>query len=176
MMRVGAMWKALARSGAEYYSFNVTDRRGVKWQANAVRNEDLADGEWVVVPLADGQTERIMLTGDLQVMDDDTLAGTIESYDFAMNFIAVPSANKTEDSDPDFHIEITSPAKNANPHGLDLDHQVTNDGQAYYSMAFHGPQGGQHRANALQRDDAKKGAPKIYEIVPLAEPRMAAVA
>ena len=165
VMRVGSMWSAVAKtSKREYFQIALTDRMGRSWRMNAVRDEDMPKTEWRVVPLAGGGTEPIALTGRIEVLDDGNLAGSIGSYDFDMDFVAVENAHKATDDHPDWHIEARSPAGRIVRMGSIWKATSERSGNAYLSIAFHAPLGTQHRANALPRED---GAPGAYEVVAL---------
>ena len=173
-MRVGSMWKAVSeKSGRSYFSLAITDRMGRTWRMNAVRNEETPEGTWQIVPMTGGKTEPIALTGRLELLDDDNFAGFIGGYDFDMDFTAVESRTKTDPNHPDYHIEARSPAGVLIRMGSIWKARSERTGTEYLSIAFSSPQGTQHRANALRRDDAPSGA---YEIVALTGPDLAVVA
>ena len=163
-MRVGSMWKALSeKSKRTYFSLALTDRMGRTWRMNAVRNDETPEGTWKIVPLAGGRIDPLALTGRIETLDDGNLAGFLGSYDFDMEFVAVESPNKTDESHPDWHIEARSPA--GVPIRMGSIWRAISDrtGSAYLSLAFCSPIGTQHRANGLRREDAPEGE---YEIVP----------
>ena len=173
-LRVGSMWKAVSeKSKREYFSLSITDRMGRVWRMNAVRNDETAKGTWEIVPLAGGHTERTVLTGQIETLDDGNFAGTIGSYDFDMDFTAVANPHKTEDQHPDFHIEARSPGGALIRMGSIWNAVSPRSGNAYLSIAFSSPMGTQHRANALRRDDDAAGT---YEIVALTGSDVAAAA
>lgn len=165
-MRVGSMWSAVSeRTKNAYYSIALTDRMGRTWRMNAVRDEEMQAGEWRIVPLAGGTTQPIALTGRIEILDDGNLAGSIGSYDFDMDFVAVVNAHKTSDDHPDWHIEARSPAGRIVRMGSIWKATSQRSGNDYLSIAFHAPMGTQHRANAVMRDD---GSTDDYEIIALA--------
>lgn len=169
MMRVGAMWRAISeRSKAEYFSINLTDKNNKTWRMNAVRNDTLRDGEWAVVPLAGGEPEPIMVAGALELLDDGNMAGTIESFDFSFDVVAVESDTKSDENHPDFHLEARSPGGTIIRVGSVWEAE-SQKGNAYYSVAFWSPRGTQHRANAVRSDDA--GDANIFNLIPLTERR-----
>ena len=164
-MRVGSMWKAVSeKSGRSYFSIALTDRMGRTWRMNAVRDEEMVAGEWRLVPLAGGVTAPIALTGRIETLDDGNLAGSIGSYDFDMDFVAVENAHKTDENHPDWHIEARSPAGRFVRMGSIWRATSQRTGNAYLSIAFHAPMGTQHRANGLAREG---DAPGLYEVVAL---------
>lgn len=165
MMRVGSMWKAKSeRSGAEYYSITLTDKNGKTWRMNAVRNETLREGEWTVVPLAGGEPERIMVTGSLEMTEDDAIVATIESYDFAISVIGIASETKSEDNHPDYHLEVKSPSGATIRIGSAWK-ATSQNGNDYFSLAFWSPHGTNHRANAVKDVDSDGK----FRIIPLTE-------
>ena len=174
IMRIGSMWKAVSeKSGREYYSLAITDRMGRTWRMNAVRNDETPKGTWQIVPMTGGKTENIALTGQIETLDDDNLAGFIGSYDFDMDFVAVEKLVKADPNHPDYHIEARSPAGVVIRMGSIWKALSERSGNAYLSIAFSSPTGTQHRANGLHREGA---APGLYEIVPYANGEMAVVA
>ena len=174
VLRVGAMWSAVSeRTQRPYHSLALTDRMGRTWRMNAVRNDESPEGEWAIVPLAGGPTLPIALTGKIETLDDDNLAGAVGSYDFDMDFAAVENAHKAEDTHPDWHMEARSPGGVVIRMGSVWRAVSQRSGRAYLSLAFMSPLGPQHRANALAREGA---APGTYEIVALAGGETAAVA
>lgn len=162
-LRVGSMWSAVSeRSGRAYYQIALTDRMGRNWRMNAVRDEEV-EGAFRIVPLAGGTTAPIVLTGRIETLDDGNLAGAIGSYDFDMDFVAVESGHKVSEDHPDWHIEARSPAGRVIRMGSIWKATGQQSGLPYLSIAFHAPNGGQHRANAFPREGEAEG----YEIVAL---------
>ena len=173
-MRVGSMWKAISeKSKRSYFSLSLTDRMGRVWRMNAVRNEETPEGIWQIVPLAGGKTDGIALTGRIETLDDDNLAGFIGSYDFDMDFTAVENPHKTDPNHPDYHIEARSPAGVLIRMGSIWKAKSERTGAEYLSIAFSSPTGTQHRANGLRRENARSGE---YEIVAFAGGELTAVA
>ena len=175
-LRVGSIWSAVSeRSKRAYYSIALTDRMGRNWRMNAVQDAEVegGTGEYRIVPLAGGVTAPIALTGRLETLDDGNLAGSIGSYDFDMDFVAVENAHKTDENHPDWHIETRSPAGRVVRMGSIWKATGQQSGQTYLSVAFHAPTGSQHRANAFAREGE---APGLFEIVALAGPDLSAVA
>ena len=173
-MRVGSMWKAVSeKSGRSYFSLSLTDRMGRTWRMNAVRNDETPGGD--VGHRADDRrrTEALALTGQIETLDDDNLAGFIGGYDFDMDFVAVENAHKADPNYPDYHIEARSPAGVLIRMGSIWKAVSERSGNAYLSIAFSSPDGTQHRANGLRREDDATGA---YEIVAYAGGELAAVA
>ena len=163
-MRVGSMWKALSeKSKRPYFSLALTDRMGRTWRMNAVRRDEAPEGTWQIVPLVGGRIDPIALTGRIETLDDDNLAGFLGSYDFDMEFVALVCSNKTDESHPDWHIEARSPAGVPIRMGSIWRAVSERTGNAYLSLAFSSPMGTQHRASGLRREDAPEGE---YEIVP----------
>ena len=173
-MRVGSMWKAIGeKSKRAYFSLAITDRMGRNWRMNAVRNDETPEGTWQIVPLAGGKTDPIALTGRIETLDDDNLAGFIGGYDFDMDFTAVENPHKTDPNHPDYHIEARSPAGILIRMGSIWKAKSERTGMEYLSMAFSSPRGTQHRANGLRREDTPSGE---YEIVAFASGELTAVA
>ena len=170
VMRVGSMWSAISeRSKRAYHSIALTDRMGRNWRMNAVRDEEMLETEWRVVPLAGGTPQPIALTGRIETLDDGNLAGSIGSYDFDMEFVAVENAHKASDDHPDWHIEARSPAGRIVRMGSIWKATSERSGNAYLSIAFHAPMGTQHRANALAREGEAPGTYAVVALTPLAE-------
>jgi uncharacterized protein (DUF736 family) len=164
-MRVGSMWSATSKTSKRaYFQIALTDRMGRSWRMNAVRDDEVAADEWRVVPLAGGETRPIALTGRIETLDDGNLAGSMGSYDFDMDFVAVENAHKTSDDHPDWHIEARSPAGRIVRMGSIWRATSERSGNAYLSIAFRAPMGTQHRANAFPREGE---APCTYEVVAL---------
>ena len=173
-LRIGSMWKAVSeKSGRAYYSLAITDRMGRTWRMNAVRNDETSEGTWQIVPMTGGKTGRIMVTGKIETLDDDNLAGFIGSYDFDMDFTAVENPHKTDPNHPDYHIEARSPAGVLIRMGSIWKTVSERTGNAYLSIAFSSPTGTQHRANGLRRDNTPASE---FEIVAFAGSELAAVA
>jgi uncharacterized protein (DUF736 family) len=165
-MRVGSMWKSVSEiTDNAYYAISVTDRNGKNWRMNAVRNAESPADEWTIVPLAGGNTDRIMVGGTLEETDDGNMVALIESYDFSMNVILVAVDDKREDSHPDFQIEATSPAGTTIRMGSAWK-QVSERGNDYFSLSYYAPGGTQHRANAVKGESAANG---VFTIIPLTE-------
>ena len=171
-LRIGSMWKSVSeKTQNEYYSIVITDRMGRDWRMNAVRNEDMAAGEWQIVPLAGGRTEQILLRGSIEAVEDDALVGNIGSYDFDFDFVAYANEFKASDDHPDWHIEVKSPAGVGVRMGSIWNQEADRTGNEYLSVAFWSPTGTQHRANGLTRDGDADG---MFEIVALTGPRAVA--
>ena len=169
ILRIGSMWKAVSeKSGNAYFSISLTDRMRREWRMNAVRNEEMAKGEWQVVPLAGGKTDQIMLNGKIELLEDDAMVGSIGSYDFDIDFVGVPNVYKASDDHPDYHIVVKSPAGVEIRMGSIWKSISDSTGNAYLSLSFYSPFGSQHRANGLRRDEEPEGQ---YEIVPLSSPK-----
>ena len=162
-MRVGSMWKAVSeRSKRAYFSLAITDRMGRTWRMNAIRDDEMPEGAWKIVPLAGGKSELTTMAGQVETLDDGNLAGFVGGYDFDMDFVAVENAWKTEENHPDFHIEARSPAGILIRMGSIWKATSPRTGTEYLSMAFSSPTGTQYRANALPRTGDAAG---LYEIV-----------
>ena len=173
-LRVGSVWSAVSeRSGRAYFSLALTDRMGRTWRMNAVRNEETPEGEWRVVPLAGGVASPITLAGRIETLDDGHLAGHLGSYDFDLDFAGIENAHKAETSHPDWHMEARSPGGVVIRVGSIWWAVSERSGRAYLSLAFQGPLGTHHRANALRREGE---GPGLYEVVALAGGEAAAVA
>ena len=173
-LRVGSMWKAVSdKSGRAYFSLAITDRMNRTWRMNAVRNDETPEGTWQIVPMTGGKTEGIAITGKIETLDDDNLAGFIGSYDFDMDFVAVEKPEKADPNHPDYHIEARSPAGVLIRMGSIWKATSERTGTEYLSIAFSTPTGTQHRANGLRRDDAPSGE---YEVVALTAPDVVLVA
>ncbi|MGR3434139.1 MAG: DUF736 family protein [Shimia sp.] len=177
MMRAGSMWSAVSRTSQRpYFQIALTDRAGHTWRMNAVRDDEMPDDRWRIVPLAGAAAEPIALTGRIETLDDGNLAGSIGSYDFDMDFVAVENAHKASEDHPDWHMEARSPGGQVVRMGSIWKATSQRTGTAYLSVAFYAPMGTQHRANALLREG---DAPGIYEVValaPVAQPEMAMAA
>ena len=173
-MRVGSMWKAVSeKSRRSYFSLAITDRMGRTWRMNAIRDDEMPEGAWKIVPLAGSRTELTTMAGQVETLDDGNLAGFVGGYDFDMDFVAVENAHKREDSHPDFHIEARSPAGILIRMGSIWKATSPRTGTEYLSMAFSSPTGTQYRANALPRTGDAAG---LYEIVAQTGNDLAAVA
>ena len=139
-MRVGSMWKAVGQtSGRAYFSLSITDRMGRGWRMNAVRNDETPEGTWQIVPMTGGRTEPVALTGRIETLDDDNLAGFIGGYDFDMDFTAVESQTKTDPTHPDYHIEARSPGGVLIRMGSIWKEKSERTGTEYLSLAFASP-------------------------------------
>ncbi len=173
-MRIGSMWKAVSeKSGRSYFSLAITDRANRTWRMNAVRNDETVKGTWQIVPMTGGKTEGIAVTGKIETLDDDNLAGFIGSFDFDMDFVAVEKLDKADPNHPDYHIEARSPAGVLIRMGSIWKAVSERSGNAYLSIVFSSPTGTQHRANGLRREGDADGT---YEIVAYASGELAAVA
>jgi uncharacterized protein (DUF736 family) len=169
VMRVGSMWSATSKTSKRaYFQIALTDRMGRSWRMNAVRSDETPKDAWRVVPLAGGTTQPIALTGRIETLDDGNLAGSIGSYDFDMDFVAVENAHKASDDHPDWHVEARSPAGRIVRMGSIWRATSERSGNAYLSIAFHAPMGTQHRANAFPREGEAPGTYEVVALTPLA--------
>ena len=176
-MRVGSMWSAVSRTSQRpYFQIALTDRMGRAWRMNAVRDDSLPEDRWRIVPLAGGVTEPLALTGRIETLDDGNLAGSIGSYDFDMDFVAVENAHKASEDHPDWHMEARSPGGQIVRMGSIWKATSQRTGNAYLSIAFHAPMGTQHRANALLREGEAPSAYEIVALTPVAQTGMAMAA
>ena len=176
-MRVGSMWPAVSRASLRpYFQIALTDRTGRDWRMNAVRDDEMPEDRWRVVPLAGGVAEPLALTGRIETLDDGNLAGSIGSYDFDMDFVAVENAHKTSEGHPDWHMESRSPGGQVVRMGAIWKAISQRTDNAYLSIAFHAPMGARHRANALLREGEAPGVYEIVALAPVAQPEMAMAA
>ncbi|WP_371158357.1 DUF736 family protein [Jannaschia sp. 2305UL9-9] len=176
-MRVGSMWSAVSKTSQRpYFQIALTDRMGRSWRMNAVRDDAMPEDRWRVVPLAGGAAEPLALTGRIETLDDGNLAGSIGSYDFDMDFVAVENTHKASEDHPDWHMEARSPGGQVVRMGSIWRTMSQRTGTAYLSLAFYAPTGTQHRANALLREGEAPGVYEVVALAPVAQAEMATAA
>lgn len=172
-IRLGSAWTSVSeKTGNSYYSMSITDGRGKEWRMNAVRNEESADGEWQLIPLAGGETLRTMLDGEIEMTDDDALVGSVGSMEFDFNFVAIPVEEKASDDHPDYRIECRSPSGKIIRMGSIWNATSQRSGNPYLSLRFYTPEGDQIVANGVKQSPKDK----TWTIIPLTDLKPAAVA
>ena len=107
-----------------------------------------------------------MYNGRLTKMDaDDAFAGHIASTTIDQELSIVPSAHKTSDRHPDYHVEARSPKGRIVRIGSAWEAR-SRAGNDYLSIAINLPGQPAIRCNAVADPDH---GPNAYRIIPLAE-------
>jgi len=168
MIRIGSAWDQESKSGNRYLSMKVDVGEG-PFRINAVQSEDArGSDDFEIIPfVANGMMKSGSISGELTAMDaDNAFAGYIANMMIDLNFTLVENDYKTEETHPDYRIQISSPKNNAIRIGSAWLAKSKDSGNDYISLLINTPDG-DLRVNAVQNEEQRGG--DTFSIIPFVD-------
>lgn len=168
---IGQAWEQQAqKTGNAYVSMKMDVGLG-PFRVNAVQTEDQRKSkadEFEIIPfVTQGVMKSGSMSGELIAMDaDDAFAGYIANMMFDMSFIMVANAYKSEQTHPDYRMEISSPNGTPIRVGSAWMSKSVRTGNEYMTLLVNTPDG-ELRVNAVQNEEQRGG--NTFSIIPFVE-------
>ena len=170
-VRIGTAWNETGNtSGNPYISMQIDVGLG-PFRVNAVQtNEARAaqSGAFEIIPLvSNGAMKSGSISGELTAMDaDNAFAGYIANMMFDLDFMLIENGFKTEETHPDYRIEVSSPRGHPIRVGSAWMAKSNRTGNDYVSLLINTPDG-DLRVNAVQNEEQRGG--QTFSIIPFVE-------
>jgi len=170
-VRIGTAWNETGNaSGNHYISMQIDVGLG-PFRANAVQTQEARkakSGEFEIIPLvSNGTMKSGSISGELTAMDaDNAFAGYIANMMFDLDFMLIENEFKTEDTHPDYRIEVSSPRGKPIRVGSAWMAKSNRTGNDYLSLLINTPDG-DLRVNAVQNEEQRGG--QTFSIISFVE-------
>ena len=167
-VRIGTAWNETGNTtGNPYVSMQMDVGIG-PFRVNAVQSQEARQsnsGEFEIIPLvSNGTMKSGSISGELTVMDaDNAFAGYIANMMFDLDFMLIENGYKTEETLPDYRIEVSSPRGTPIRVGSAWMAKSNRTGNDYVSLLINTPDG-DLRVNAVQNDEQRGG--NTFSIIP----------
>ncbi|MEC7761746.1 MAG: DUF736 family protein [Pseudomonadota bacterium] len=170
-VRIGAAWNETGNTtGNPYVSMQIDVGTG-PFRVNAVQTKEAREaqsGDYEIIPLVStGTMKSGSISGELTAMDaDNAFAGYIANMMFDLEFILVENTFKTEETHPDYQIEVSSPRGTPIRVASAWMARSSRTENEYISLLINTPDG-ELRVNAVQNEDQRGG--QTFSIIPFVE-------
>ena len=170
-VRIGTAWNETGNAtGNPYISMQLDVGLG-PFRVNAVQTKEARDtgaGAFEIIPLVStGTLKSGSIAGELTAMDaDNAFVGYIANMMVDLDFMLIENAYKTEETHPDYRIEVSSPKGVAIRIGSAWMATSSRTGNDYLSLLVNTPDG-ELRVNAVQNEEQRGG--KTFSIIPFVE-------
>ena len=170
-VRIGTAWNETGNaSGNHYISMQIDVGLG-PFRVNAVQTQEARkakSGEFEIIPLvSNGTMKSGSISGELTAMDaDKAFAGYTANMMFDLDFMLIENGFKTEETHPDYRIEVSSPRGKPIRVGSAWMAKSNRTGNDYLSLLINTPDG-DLRVNAVQNDKQRGG--DTFSIIPFVE-------
>ncbi len=167
-VRIGTAWNETGnKSGNPYISMQLDVGLG-PFRVNAVQTKEARaaqSGEFEIIPLvSNGLMKSGSLSGELTAMDaDNAFAGYIANMMFDLEFMLIENSYKSEETHPDYRIEVSSPRGTPIRVGSAWMAKSSRTGNDYLSLLINTPDG-DLRVNAVQNEEQRGG--QTFSIIP----------
>ena len=167
-VRIGTAWNETGTtSGNPYISMQIDVGLG-PFRVNAVQTKEARtaqSGEFEIIPLvSNGLVKSGSISGELTTMDaDNAFTGYIANMMFDLEFMLIENDYKTEDTHPDYRIEVSSPRGKPIRVGSAWMAKSSRTGNDYLSLLINTPDG-DLRVNAVQNEEQRGG--QTFSIIP----------
>ncbi|MGH1460176.1 MAG: DUF736 family protein [Paracoccaceae bacterium] len=167
-VRIGTAWNETGNtSGNPYISMQIDVGLG-PFRVNAVqtlKGRAAQSGEFEIIPLvSNGLMKSGSISGELSAMDaDNAFAGYIANMMFDLDFMLIENDYKSEDTHPDYRVEVSSPRGKPIRVGSAWMAKSSRTGNDYLSLLINTPDG-DLRVNAVQNEEQRGG--KTFSIIP----------
>ena len=167
-VRIGTAWNETGNtSGNPYISMQIDVGLG-PFRVNAVQTKEARAAkstEFEIIPLTSAATMKSgSISGELTAMDaDNAFTGYIANMMFDLDFMLIENEYKTEETHPDYRIEVSSPRGvpiRVGSAWLAKSLRTDND---YLSLLINTPDG-DLRVNAVQNEEQRGG--NTFSIIP----------
>jgi len=167
-VRIGTAWNETGNaSGNPYISMQIDVGLG-PFRVNAVQTKEARaaqSGEFEIIPLvSNGLMKSGSISGELTAMDaDNAFTGYIANMMFDLEFMLIENSYKTEETHPDYRIEVSSPRGTPIRVGSAWMAKSSRTGNDYLSLLINTPDG-DLRVNAVQNEEQRGG--QTFSIIP----------
>ncbi|WP_417729650.1 DUF736 family protein [Roseovarius sp.] len=167
-VRIGTAWNETGNtSGNPYISMQIDVGLG-PFRVNAVQTKEARagkSGEFEIIPLvSNGIMKSGSISGELTAMDaDNAFAGYIANMMFDLDFMLIENEFKSEETHPDYRIEVSSPRGKPIRVGSAWMAKSSRTGNNYLSLLINTPDG-DLRVNAVQNEEQRGG--KTFSVIP----------
>ena len=170
-VRIGTAWNETGNtSGNPYISMQLDVGLG-PFRVNAVQTKEARaaqSGEFEIIPLvSNGLVKSGSISGELTAMDaDNAFTGYIANMMFDLEFMLIENSYKSEETHPDYRIEVSSPRGTPIRVGSAWMAKSNRTGNDYVSLLINTPDG-DLRVNAVQNEEQRGG--QTFSIIPFVE-------
>ena len=170
-VRIGTAWNETGNtSGNPYISMQIDVGLG-PFRVNAVQTQETRKAkseDFEIIPLvSNGTMKSGSISGELTAMDaDNAFAGYIANMMFDLDFMLIENDYKSEETHPDYRIEVSSPKGKAIRVGSAWMAKSTRTGTDYLSLLINTPDG-DLRVNAVQNEEQRGG--QTFSIIPFVQ-------
>lgn len=167
-VRIGTAWNETGNTtGNPYISMQMDVGIG-PFRVNAVQSQEArqsnSDDSEIIPLVSNGTMKSGSISGELTAMDaDNAFAGYIANMMFDLDFMLIENGYKTEETHPDYRIEISSPRGTPIRVGSAWMAKSNRTGNDYLSLLINTPDG-DLRVNAVQNDEQRGG--NTFSIIP----------
>ncbi len=167
-VRIGTAWNETGNtSGNPYISMQIDVGLG-PFRVNAVQTKEARatqSGEFEIIPLvSNGLMKSGSISGELTAMDaDNAFTGYIANMMFDLEFMLIENSYKSEETHPDYRIEVSSPRGTPIRVGSAWMAKSSRTGNDYLSLLINTPDG-DLRVNAVQNEEQRGG--QTFSIIP----------
>jgi uncharacterized protein (DUF736 family) len=167
-VRIGTAWNETGNTtGNPYISMQIDVGIG-PFRVNAVQTREAREagtGAFEIIPLVSaGAMKSGSISGELTATDaDNAFTGYIANMMFDLDFMLIENAYKTEETHPDYRIEVSSPKGHPIRVGSAWMAKSNRTGNDYVSLLINTPVG-DLRVNAVQNEEQRGG--KTFSIIP----------
>ena len=170
-VRIGTAWNETGNTTGNHYISMQIDVGLGPFRVNAVQTQEARkakSGEFEIIPLvSNGTMKSGSISGELTAMDaDNAFAGYIANMMFDLDFMLIENGYKTEETHPDYRIEVSSPRGKPIRVGSAWMARSSRTGNDYVSLLINTPDG-DLRVNAVQNEEQRGG--KTFSIIPFVE-------
>ena len=167
-VRIGTAWNETGNAtGNPYLSMQLDVGIG-PFRVNAVQTKEAreaATGEFEIIPLVStGAMKSGSISGELTAMDaDNAFTGYVANMMFDLDFMLIENAYKSEQTHPDYRIEVSSPKGHPIRVGSAWMAKSSRTGNDYLTLLINTPYG-DLRVNAVQNEEQRGG--QTFSIIP----------
>ncbi len=167
-VRIGTAWNETGTtSGNPCISMQIDVGLG-PFRVNAVQTKEARaaqSGAFEIIPLvSNGFMKSGSISGELTAMDaDDAFTGYIANMMFDLEFMLIENSYKSEETHPDYRIEVSSPRGTPIRVGSAWMAKSSRTGNDYLSLLINTPDG-DLRVNAVQNEEQRGG--QTFSIIP----------
>ena len=170
-VRIGTAWNETGNSSGNHYISMQLDVGLGPFRVNAVQTKEAREAksdEFEIIPLvSNGTMKSGSISGELTAMDaDNAFAGYIANMMFDLDFMLIENDFKSEETHPDYRIEVSSPRGTPIRVGSAWMAKSNRTGNDYLSLLINTPDG-DLRVNAVQNDEQRGG--DTFSIIPFVE-------
>jgi uncharacterized protein (DUF736 family) len=170
-VRIGTAWNETGNTTGNHYISMQIDVGIGPFRVNAVQTKEARDaksGEFEIIPLvSNGTMKSGSISGELTAMDaDNAFVGYIANMMFDLDFMLIENEFKSEETHPDYRVEISSPRGHAIRIGSAWMARSVRTGNEYLSLLINTPDG-DLRVNAVQNEEQRGG--QVFSIIPFVD-------